>query len=557
VVVPERPFSVADALVHPDRVVLKFREGIAVRLIAGGLVCEEGVDLAAIDAVLGDARIERLFTRPVDVLDRERAQLQALVPANEEPLADLNNYFRAWTSGAAETERIVNLINDDPLIETAYAEYIPIPAQDLPPPTPDFGPQQAQLRGFPGINYLNFESVVGARFPNGRMAHLEGAWIEDHEDCSWLQSPRYLGLKPTAALTKLWEDHGAACVGVMAGGRNPYGIRGIASDTRELFLISLANGSANMVNLAEAVLEPGDVMSTSFVYRPASSPEQFHAPRDFPQADWDAVRSAATKGIHYTFAAGNSNDDIETDPQFRERYAAAALSSGGYICGATWAKSMARIPYSNYGSTHVIANGWGEGVLSMGWGHLFGPNNDKRQYYTNRFGGTSSAAATVAGVIASYVGAVKEQNGKTLLVAEVKAALRSTGTPSTTGNVGNRPDLGQLLGRHGLPDGLLVTTVGPPGTKAIYRVRGEQGSPAVVLMSLGRGDTPLGLNRPLLIHQPTMVVFESFTLWTGTSFRGIQVPNQPQLSGIDLYMQVLSIRQGSLTLSNSASLWIQ
>ena len=553
VFVPRLPFSVTDAHVYRDRVVIKFREGTPVRLARGDLVALGGDDLGSVRRTLRDATVERLFTRPVDGLDRERVELQQKVPPNDAPLADLNNYYRVWTLGARETERLVNTLNRDALIETAYAEFIPVLAEDIPPTTPNWEPNQGYLDPAPsGLGYWPMQSIVGARFQNGQLAHLEGGWIEDHEDCDWLTNPNYVGLPPSGIFLTTWVQHGSACVGVLAGGRNLYGVRGFACDTKKMWFLSLANGSANIVSFATELLNPGDVMSSSFVY--AIAP--IHAPRDLPQADWDAIRVASIKGIHYTYSAGNTSTDIDNEPLFYGRWAPTAASSGGYIVGATEAINPVRINWSNFGATHVISNGWGQRIYTMGYGSLFAPNNDPRQYYTAIFGGTSSTASQLAGVIASFVGAVKEQNGRVLTVAEVKAALRATGTPIPNGAVGNRPDLAQLLAINGLPDGLLATADGPPGGSWSYEVTGNVGELYTVLFSPNRANIPFGLNRPFLIDPATLTVLEGGNLSTAKKTTTLQIPNSPALKDTDYYIQAIFVRGGTFHFSNSAALWV-
>lgn len=555
VVRPTLPYHYDAAAQVPDRVVLKIREGVVARLRDGQLRAQptDGVD--ALRAVLGAVRIDRLFTRPVAELDQERSDLQKRMPANESPLADLNNYYRLTTSGVAETERLVNALNRLPIVETAYAEPLPVPIDDIPPPTPNFVGQQGHLGAAPAaFGYDAVQHIVGARFPDHDMAHLEGGWILGHEDCDWLATTSFVGSPPSGTYnSSTWTQHGTACVGLMVAGRNGYGTLGFASDCHKFYLCSLTNGGANMVSLVTALLAPGDVMSSSFAYVTGS----YQAPRDWPQADFDAVRMAAAKGIHYTFGAGNTGHDLEDSTVFGGRYLPTAQSSGGYIIGMTDPGASGRRSDSNYSANHVIANGWGSSVTTLGYGDLFNGNNDPRQFYTSNFGGTSAAGPQVAGVIAAYVGIVEEQTGVVLTVSQVQADLRATGTP-VSGSIGNRPDLNQLLALHGLPDGLLIHSDGTPGGSFTGEVQGGAGQAYAVVIAAARGRVVIGANRPLLIDPNGMVPLLGGTVGAGgTTPFTIPVPAIASLSGNDFYLQAAAVQGSTLHLSNSATTQIQ
>jgi hypothetical protein len=76
-----------------------------------------------------------------------------------------------------------------------------------------------------------------------------------------------------------------------------------------------------------------------------------------------------------------------------------------------------------------------------GWiGGTAGPNS-----YTNRFGGTSGAAAIVAGAAVVIQGLHKYFKGRPLTPAEMRHVLRATGTPQlpagATQKIGVMPDI--------------------------------------------------------------------------------------------------------------------
>jgi len=554
---PQRPFRLEPEIYQANRVVLKFREGLRVRRVRGRFTGLDREARALLSATLASDTVARLFTRPVDELDRERTELGKNLAAGEPPLADLNNYYLITTSGKTRTEFLVDELNTYPFVETAYAPFVPHMMQDIPPTTPSYTSQQGYLGAAPaGFEYNAIMSVVGARFPDNNMCHHEGSWLLGHEDHPGLVASNYLGSPPSFPFTmRGWMDHGTACTGIMAASRNAYGIHGMGSAARRFYLISLTNGSANSISLATRTLGPGDVMSSSYGGGPPTGPNY---PIDFQQAEFDACRAAGAKGICYSIPAGNANDNLDDTSKFGNRYLPTSTSSTAFIAAATDGAKTVKASFSAWG-TRIDANGWGMNVVSLGYGDLFYPNRDDRQTYTAQFGGTSAAAPLVAGVIAAFVGSVREQTGHILTVAEVRAALKKTGTKITgTQNIGNRPNLRQLLALYGLPDGLLVTQPGATGGSATYEVSGQNGQVFGVFLSPSRKRLKTPWNRNLLIDIGNAFPVGIGTLpASGKSKVALAIPNDAQLRGLDFYLQGVVFRGTTPHLTSSAELWIR
>jgi len=111
--------------------------------------------------------------------------------------------------------------------------------------------------------------------------------------------------------------------------------------------------------------------------------------------------------------------------------------------------SHARLSFSSYGS-RIDVQGWGSGVTSTGYGDRFDPG-DVRQRYTSGFSGTSSAAAIVAGSVASIQGALRARGEEPLTPLEMRTLLASTGTPqSGTQQIGPLPDIPNALATFGI-----------------------------------------------------------------------------------------------------------
>ncbi|MCB9880932.1 MAG: fibronectin type III domain-containing protein [Planctomycetes bacterium] len=548
-----RPTEVAtgacDAL--PGRVVVKFVDGARVRLHDGRLKATQPTaqTLDHVESVIDGARVERLFTASEADLDRERAELMAAAAPTEAPFADLAGYYRV----ACDPTRVDALVREllrDPLVETAYPEPAPVPFGDLPPTTPQLTDKQGYFADAPtGYGYARFDSIVGMRAHDASVAHIEGSWITDHEDLA----VSMLGNPPSGGyLSSSWLHHGTACAGILAAPANGYGVRGFASAAKNVYVVSISNGTANAIQIAASRLKAGSVMTSSYGF--ANSTANF--PLDFNPAEFDAVRAATAKGIFYVFSAGNSGKSLDDTAIYGTRYLPSSPSSGGFIIGATEGSALTRASFSNYG-TRIDANGWGRNVTTLGYGDLFYPSADARQSYTAVFNGTSSAAPTVAGTIASYVGAVREQRGVTLTPAAVRSDLAAIGTDVPGGQIGRRPDLARLLSKRGLPDGLLVTDHGKVGGAFTMQVSGQASTPFVVVLSTGRARLDIGLNRPLLLD-PSGVFHAVGNLMatSGTMSVRVPLPNDKAIDGARWFLQGGVNRSSRFSLTNSAELRI-
>jgi subtilisin family serine protease len=108
--------------------------------------------------------------------------------------------------------------------------------------------------------------------------------------------------------------------------------------------------------------------------------------------------------------------------------------------------------FSNYGPV-VDVQGWGAEVTTCGYGSLQGGRKELR-WYTDQFGGTSSAAPIVAGVLACLQGIQKARGRPPLTPAQARQLLRDVGWDQTDGRdgkfpktqrIGKRPDLSLLI----------------------------------------------------------------------------------------------------------------
>lgn len=557
VIRPQMPVEIDASTRLTNKIFVKFLEGHRVRLDESGRLQCGSRNISSALEILGSRKIERMFTRDVDELDQEKADLER---SSGETLADLNNYFYVETAGKQDSEALLNALLADANVETADAVFseagiVPLTMPDLPPTTPLFESRQTYFNAAPsGFGHLLTRSIDGAQGLGSQIvAQMEGSWVLGHEDAENLIRANVVGTTNFGSYgsSPTWIRHGTACFGLINANRNAYGVVGFAPLAQGK-VSSLANGSSNMISLMTAQAKAGDVFTTSIAYLVSSR----HAPLDWPQSNFDAIRRATAKGICYFYGSGNTGQDL-TNSIYRGRYTATAPESGGFIIGATPARTTARISWSNYGPK-VIANGWGAGVATIGYGSLFnvgGGTSDRRQNYTATFGGTSAAGPEVAGVIASLQGAHRRQNGSFLTPAQVRALLKIHGT-AITGNIGLRPDLNKLMRATKALDGLSIRVEPQIGRTMSLVVEAARGRIYALLGSGQRASTAVGLNRPLLLDAAGLFVVGSGVLSSTSTNVNIPVPNVASLRGGSFFMQVADLNPG-IHLTNSVEAWIR
>lgn len=261
-----------------------------------------------------------------------------------------------------------------------------------------------------------------ARGKTIKVAVIEWAYYQGHEDLDVIDEPGQ-----TLIMTPDTEpDHATACLGIIGGEENGFGITGIAPDCQLYFfpLTSVEEGPrfATAFFNAYNTLGPGDIVSCSFgpggpIYNLNNS-----------LANWPLIRLGSDLGITTCISAGNDCANLDTAPDLGD--------SGAVVVGACFpGQFFCRIPFSNYfsggddgvgGNSNVVhCSAWGTCVTSTGYGNLWLPNDDNLRSYTNSFGGTSAAAPQIAGMAACLQGFAKQFYGIPLAPFQMRAILQT------------------------------------------------------------------------------------------------------------------------------------
>ncbi|WP_055447320.1 S8 family peptidase [Lacinutrix mariniflava] len=205
------------------------------------------------------------------------------------------------------------------------------------------------------------------------------------------------------------ESHGSHVAGIIGAERNNgLGANGVANNVEIMSLRTVPNGDEYDKDIAKAIRYAVDngaqVINGSFG-------KSFS-----PHADWvrDAIKYASDNNVIFVHAAGNSSEDVDTEPNFPDDNVNYVEISNTYIrVGALAPKyGTAMVAgFSNYGKQNVDVFAPGAAIYST---------TPENEYKT--MGGTSMASPAVAGVAAL----VWSQYPK-LTAAQVKQVIMDSG----------------------------------------------------------------------------------------------------------------------------------
>lgn len=450
--------------------IVRFKEGI---LALEQRELSAAAKQAGLHALLKTLDTFKLTARPlitsvsaVDLAKIEHAALQGELP----PSRSLSTYWRIDVRNATHTlEEIEAGLRRLPEVELVYREKTPSDPVNAADDT--YAASEGFLDGAP--------TGVNARWawtqPNGdgsgmHYIDLEQGWLLGHED---LPGPTLIFNDNHDGIGGYVGNHGAAVIGEVAGVDNSKGIIGIAPNVASVRTVSWWKSS-----------DPGTLhVSDALLAAVAASPRpnivlievQIGAallPVETDPANFDAIRVAVASGIIVVEAGGNGSNDLDawtdgTGKHILNRGSADFQDSGAILVGAAVSTvPHDRASFSNFGS-RVDCYGWGDSIVSAGYGDLAGSGNTS---YTSTFSGTSGASPIITGS-ALVVQSIYNASAGTLLSPQQMRAILSnpaTGTAQgggVSGHIGVMPDLRAIVQNTlGIvPDVYLRDAVGDTG----------------------------------------------------------------------------------------------
>ena len=462
------------------------REEVGLRASATRVASITGYEVSPLEKILAsaDAALTPLFG---ETEDRLRAISAAMAAEPGAPPADLSVYYLVQAP-EGRLDELAEQLADQEMIEAAYVKPAAEPAatadlnemlpstEDAPPVTPDFTARQIYLNAAPAGVDARFAWTVGGGSGAGiRIIDIEGAWRFTHEDL--LQNHGGV-IGGTQSADIGWRNHGTAVIGEFGGDRNNFGVTGICPDANTRAISIFGLGSAAAIRQAAMALSPGDIILIE-LHRPGprfnfqSRPDQrgFIAIEWWPD-DFAAIQFATQRGVIVVEAAGNGAENLDdaiysqrptgfpanwTNPFNRNNRDSGAIMVGAGAPppgthGRDHGPDRSRLDFSNYGAL-LDAQGWGREVTTCGYGDLQGGANEDL-WYTDRFSGTSSASPIVVGAVGCVQGILRARNQPRHTPAQMRALLRSTGSPQTdaparprTQRIANRPNLREMIQR--------------------------------------------------------------------------------------------------------------
>lgn len=347
----------------------------------------------------------------------------------------------AETPGATKQELLALAQALEAREDVEYCDLVPAaeppPPEDLAPPTPDHTARQGWLGPNPGID-CKYAWSVGAKGKDVRIADIEHSWGDmDHEDYRDNKDLLY-GLPKR---TDEYMDHGMAIWGILFAQHNGYGIDGCVPEAGGRGY-SVLHGRPNALIRATADARPGDII---LLEMQTGGPDGKLGPADIEKAVWDATRAATEAGRVVVGTAGNGGADLDATAYAAYR---SRGDNGVIMEGAGSADTRhVHLSFSTYGSP-VHVQGWGEKVVTTGYGSLGRYGNDPRQTYMGTFGGTSSGGGIVAAAVAAIQSFAKTRLGRPLAAKEMRELLLATGVPQGPGNhVGPLPNIRAAIER--------------------------------------------------------------------------------------------------------------
>ncbi|HZZ95373.1 MAG TPA: S8 family serine peptidase [Jatrophihabitantaceae bacterium] len=435
------------------RIVVKLAEGSAVTLRGQRMLTSRSADTIGFDSALArvpGAALTPLFSTAPSVL---RRQTRALEAKSHRELADLSLYYRVTVPRGTHLAAFIDSLNALPIVEIAEAEPLPRPV----PASPNLEPDQGYRTAAPnGIDADFAATVAGGTGANVTIADVEYSWNKAHEDLSKASAPGATLANGTPVDPFHDNNHGTAVIGEMIADDNSSGVTGLVPDAT-LRMVNADNTSgydlANAIDLARQNLSPGDViLIEQQIAGPGGNCGEDQVgcvPVEWFQAYYDAIMAATAKGIIVVETAGNGSQNLN-NAMYGRPFPQGRPDSGAILVGAANAPDCStyagdqhsRLFFSNYGS-RVNVQGWGECVVTTGYGDDFGSGNAA---YTNSFSGTSSAGPMVASAAAAVSSAYQQSMGTYLDSTQVRQILTSTGTPQAgSEHIGPLPDLSAAL----------------------------------------------------------------------------------------------------------------
>lgn len=391
----------------------------------------------------GDKSVKQAFNQELI----QRLEQRATTEAGKKAFEHLKETYSVFLSNENEVNYWMDELKRADFVRNVALKTTvpPPPPADIPPATPTFEADQTFLFDNPGLNVKTLwnRGIWGDGIV---LNDVEYGLNSKHEDIAGLKIKRVSPYGIPKELTYAYYEHGTAALGISAAGDNGYGTKGMAFNLKKAQLFP--EWTSNGIDRVDAILRAIDSTERGHVMllEMQTYGNTDFCPAEFEQAVWDATKAASELGIIVVAAAGNGNEDLDSD--FYTTYRARG-NSGAIIVGAgTSTTTHAKKGFSTFGKRLDI-QAWGENVVSPGYGSFrkIG-TNDTNQFY-GKFSGTSSASALIAGCAVLLQSHFNKSTGDYLtrdqLLTALKTGAYKQSDSATAGNIGRHPNLANAV----------------------------------------------------------------------------------------------------------------
>lgn len=427
---------------HHKRLVVKFRANSAAYIphidhVEKHLIQNQICNWSEVEGVAKNATLNPLIGK-IGICDKLRSVAEKLkLVQSGEKRGDLSRYF------------VLENIEDADLV-TLQAKIKAWPEVEKVEVVPTVGYPQAYLSAASeGIGALPVRVVARSMGEMVRVADIEGAWVLDH--------PAFgnLNLFPTGHMPWVSDpavaEHGTNVLGVLCGSDALNQFSGIAPNLERVFVVSHGGSAGGVV---QAILDAGAELLqappyTGIILLEAefSKPGVAPYPCELDDYVFEAIYEVTQAGITVIEPAGNGDSNLSNHAALNPshidfRDSGAIVVAAGVRSPPNWKRWLG----SNFGR-RVDCFAAGETVRTATSGEAI---------YADRFGGTSSAAAIIAGVAAVTQSMALHITGTALQPPALRKLLQDSkfGTASSTNSeagggewIGNMPDLA-LIAQH-------------------------------------------------------------------------------------------------------------
>jgi hypothetical protein len=395
-------------------------------------------DLVSILDDYPECRAERAVSVPTErIRDLETQAVRRGFPRER----SLTSYWRLDARRTEKRQQLFERLSRTDSVEQAYFEMSGSDPQ-VNPADDVFAIEQLHVNAAP----VGIDARWAWTQPHGSGASvgfidLEQGWTFNHEDL-----PLIVPLPGVRQdVNPASQSHGTAVMGIAVGVDNAKGIIGVAPTPAWASVAShyrAFDGTSDHVAdaicavLASGSLASGDVLLIEYQ-------DYLNRPSEADPMVWDAIDLATDLDYIVIEAAGNGNLDLDTVPELNRLNPATFKDSGAVIVAAgmsaldaagkghdRWVLALPG-PGSNFGS-RVDCYAYGENVVTAGPGFTAGavlggtgPTNE----YRSDFGGTSAAAAIVAGAALVLQGMYKAARCRCVTSSVRTAHHKGSGSP--------------------------------------------------------------------------------------------------------------------------------